>query len=208
MKPLVDFPQLLATYTSNNKLKFDHRPRRWLPLYPSPKLAGLVADLMADGHLQGPTKWRFDYCSNSVAELNRFETVLYNLFLVKGKIRPCTTNNYGTMNYGVNCRPLAKTLFLAGVPFGNKVLKSYLVPNWILDDKERFTFFVRRYFDCEGRIDIKNKMLSFDLYKSTNLIENSLFFLTQISQGLFQHFGIRTIRPFLLSKIAFSISLI
>lgn len=200
MLPIVDYPQLVAFYPANNKLKFDKRPHRWLPLYPSPALAGLVADLMADGNLQEPPKWRFDYCSNSLSELERFENVFYGLFGIKGKIRDCTTNKYNTKNYGVNCRPLAKILFLAGVPCGNKVLKRYSVPNWVMDNKECFASFVRRYFDCEGGVYVKDRMLSIELYKSTKIIESALAFLSQIREGLEKHFGITTIKPFLLSK--------
>lgn len=199
MTPLVDFSRLIQTYSQNNKLKFDERPKRWLPLYPSPKLAGLVADLMADGHLQGPSKWRFDYCSKSLDELNRFENVLYSLFGLRGQIRDCTTNKYNTKNYGVNCRPLAKILYLVGVPYGNKVLKKYSIPDWILSDKERFTFFIRRYFDCEAGVDVRTKAIAVELHKSTDLIENSLAFLNQMKQGLQRYFGIKTTRPFLLS---------
>ena len=199
MLPLVDFPRLAKTYLGYNKLKFDNRVPQWLPLFPSPKLAGLVADLMADGHLQGPPKWRFDYCSKSLDELDRFENVLYSLFGLRGRIRDCTTNKYNTKNYGVNCRPLAKILYLAGVPYGNKVLKKYRIPDWILSDKERFAFFIRRYFDCEAGVDTGTKAISVELHKSTDLIESSLSFLGQMKEGLQQYFGIKTTRPFLLS---------
>lgn len=200
MQPLVIYSQLANMYPVNNKLKFDKRPKRWLPLYPSPKLAGLVADLMADGNLQKPPRWRFDYCSNSLKELRRFETTLYCLFGIKGKIRDCTTNNYGTKNYGVNCRSLAKILVLAGVPSGNKVLKQYSVPPWILNNKENFTTFVRRYFDCECGVYVKDRMLTIEIYKSVEIIDSGLDFLNQISKGLKKHFDIDTIKPFLMSK--------
>ncbi|MFA4855407.1 MAG: LAGLIDADG family homing endonuclease [archaeon] len=200
MQSIVDYSQLVAAYSKNNKLKFDKRPGKWLPLYPSPKLAGLIADLMADGNLQEPPRWRFDYCSNSLSELARFETVLYSLFGVKGKIRDCTTNKYGTKNYGVNCRPLAKILFLAGVPCGNKVLKQYSIPEWILNDKGCFAIFARRYFDCEGGVYIKDRMLTIEIYKSTEIIESGLAFLNQVKEGLQKYFGITTMNPFLLSK--------
>ncbi|MBU2477427.1 hypothetical protein KKG83_08235 [Candidatus Micrarchaeota archaeon] len=155
---------------------------------------------MADGNLQGPNKWRFDYCSKDLEELKRFEKSVYSIFSVKGKVRPCTTNKYGTMNYGVNCRPLAKTLFLIGVPFGNKVLKKYLIPKWILSDKECFRVFAKRYIDCEGGVDLINKAVSFEIYKSTELVENSIIFLNQFKKALKKYFGIKTLNPFKLSS--------
>jgi len=197
--PLLTFGQLAASYPRHNKLIFDKRPLSWFPLYPSPPLAGLVADLMADGHLQGPQKWRLDYCSNSLAELNRFENVLNCLFGLKGKIRDCPTNKYGTKNYGVNCRPLAKTLFLIGVPYGNKVLKDYQVPAWVISDKTCFASFCRRYFDCEAGVDVKGRAISIELHKSTKLIRSSNVFLGQIRGGLLDYFGIKATRPFQLS---------
>ncbi len=51
MLPLVTYSDLAKTYPKNNKLKFDNRVNSWLPLFPSPVLAGIVADLMADGNL-------------------------------------------------------------------------------------------------------------------------------------------------------------
>ncbi len=131
--------------------------------------------------------------------MNRFGNTVFSVFGLKGTIRPGTTNKYNTKNYGVNCRPLAKTLFLIGVPYGNKVLKKYLIPNWILNDKDCFRFFIRRYFDCERSIDLKKKSLSVEVHKSTELIENSFVFLNQFKQGLLKHFDIKTINPFKLS---------
>jgi len=199
MESLLTYKDLKKTYLANNKLKFDKRVNRWFPLNPSPVLAGIIADLMADGNLQGPTKWRFDYCSKHTKELKRFEKTIFSLFNLKGKIRPCTKNKYNTKNYGVNCRPLAKTLFLLGVPYGNKVLKKYLIPNWVLDDKDCFKVFVKRYLDCEAGVDLANKAISFEIHKSTDFIENSFAFFNQFRQGLQKHFGIKTTNPFKLS---------
>ncbi|MBU0662873.1 hypothetical protein KJ891_05435 [Candidatus Micrarchaeota archaeon] len=200
MDALVDFTSLLKTYPRNNKLKFDNRINHWLPLVPSQKLAGLVADLMADGHLQGDPKWRFDYCSNSRCELNRFEKTIAELFGLKGKIRDCTTNQYNTKNYGVNYRPLAKSLFLIGVPCGNKVMKKYSIPTWILNDKKLFASFVRRYFDCEAGIDVAGKSIAVELHKSVDLTDSGTFFLNQMRRGLLNYFGIKSTVPFLLSR--------
>ena len=46
----------------------------------------------------------------------RFAREIYNLFKVKEKVMNCKTNHYGTMNYGVNCKPLVRVLKLIGVP--------------------------------------------------------------------------------------------
>ena len=50
-------------------------------------LAGIVADIMGDGHLQGPPKWRMDYTSKDITELERFNNEIKGLFGYSGKIR-------------------------------------------------------------------------------------------------------------------------
>ena len=200
MDPIAAYSQLENLYFGKNKLNLDPRAASWFPLYPSEKLAGLVADLMGDGHLQGNPKWRFDYCSGSEDELYRFEESVVSLFGVKGKIRKCTANKYGTMNYGVNCRSLAKTLFLIGVPTGNKVIRNYPIPSWILVNKEFFSSFVRRYFDCEASVDVRFKAISVEQWKSKGLAEGGNNFLRQIKNGLKEYFDIDSTNPFVSSR--------
>ncbi|MDD5163483.1 MAG: hypothetical protein PHD95_04715 [Candidatus ainarchaeum sp.] len=196
---LVDFEKLSLLYPPNYNLNQDTRVAKWLPLYSSPELAALVADLMGDGHLQGPPKWRFDFCSKNVSELKRFENVLWGLFRVKGKIRDCTTNKYTTKNYGVTCKPLSRVLFLAGIPHGNKVTKDYSIPKWILDDKDCFAAFTRRYFDCEGFVDLGKKELEISISKSVELNKSAIAFLDSISFGLDKFYDIKTMKPFFAS---------
>lgn len=165
----------------------------------SSDLAGLVADLMGDGHLQGPPKWRFDYCSNSLEELKRFERKIFSIFKVKGKVRECKTNKYGTMNYGVNYQNISKKLFSLGVPSGNKTNKDYLIPNWIINNKECFREFVNRYFCCEATVE-RNGDITLTMYKRIDLCENGTNFLNQIREGLEKYFSIKTTKVFYENK--------
>ena len=64
------------------------------PIKGSTKLAGIVADLIGDGHLQVHPKWRIDYTSKRLSELERFNTEIFLLFGYRGKIRKNTTNKY------------------------------------------------------------------------------------------------------------------
>ena len=65
---------VLGTYKSKpHGIKALSKYKNWFPIKASPALAGICADLMGDGHLQGPPKWRIDYTSKSIQELNRFE---------------------------------------------------------------------------------------------------------------------------------------
>ncbi len=163
------------------------------PLHYSEILAGVVGDLMGDGHLQGYPKWRIDYTSASLDELKRFEKVIFSIFKVKGKARPCTTNKFGkTFNYGVNCKFVARILNNLGVPSGSKVLKKFEIPKWILNNKVYFRGFVRRLFDCEGNVDInKNgRCIDFRMYKEESILENGILFIEQIRYYLKKYFDI------------------
>ncbi|MBD3361510.1 hypothetical protein GF358_01830 [Candidatus Woesearchaeota archaeon] len=168
----------------------------WFPVFPSVKLAGIIADLMSDGHLQGDPKWKIDYTSNSKKELNLFGDEVFSLFQKKGKIRTCNTNNYGTMNYGVNCKMMARILNLCGAPSGAKVLKKFNIPEWIISDKTYFKRFISRLFSGEGTVDQKYNFIEIQMHKSTNLIADGKKFFTQIKDNLEKHFGIITTNPF------------
>lgn len=162
------------------------------PAKPSIELAGIVADLIGDGNLQGEPKWRFDFVSKDKNELNRFAKQIFELYKIKGKIRPCTTNKFGeTFLYGVNCKPLARILYLSGVPYGAKVLTEFNIPSWILEDKEYFRSFINRLFYCEGTVDYSNSpFIEIKMYKADYLIANGVDFFETIKKYLFLYFGI------------------
>ncbi len=193
------FDDVLNTYNSKiHGKKALSKYKRWFPVIASPQLAGLVADLIGDGNLQDAPKWRLDYCSKSEKELTRFENEIYNLFRVKGKIRKNTTSYYGSFNYGVNCKPLARLLKLVGVPTGAKVLRDFLIPNWIVNDKENFRRFIIRLFTCESsRFSGKYPWISIEMWKSTKNLENGLKFMNQIRHYLCLYFNVKTCGPFI-----------
>jgi len=194
----IGIKELLKTYKSKEAgLKALERHKSIFPIKPSSNLAGIVGDLMGDGHLQGKPYLRLDYTSKSKKELKRFEKIFFDVFKVKGKIRKCTTNKYGTFNYGVNCKPIARALYLFGVPTGAKVLKKFLIPKWILSNKVFFASFVRRLFDCEGTIDMKSKYIEIQMYKNTKIIEDGIDFFQEIKENLDKYFNIKSTNPFL-----------
>lgn len=200
MNSLVEYSDFVKMYKDEKFVPKNPLIQKWFPLYPSPELAGVVADLMGDGNLQGAPRWRFDFCSKSVQELLRFERVLFELFGLRGKIRACTTNMYGTMNYGVNCKPLGRLLSKIGVPFGEKVSQGYPVPQWIVRDKDCFARFVQRYFDCEGTVDLTSKAVSISTFKKPLFLNSGKEFMGQICAALKAHFGIKTCQPFVASR--------
>ncbi|MBI2541467.1 hypothetical protein HYV80_02050 [Candidatus Woesearchaeota archaeon] len=194
---LLNFEDVLSTYKSTEAgVKALSKYSYWFPLRESPSLAGIVADLMGDGHLQDYPKLRLDYTSKSIDELNRFNTEVYNVFGVKGKIRKCNTNHYGTLNLGINSKPLVRVLKLIGVPTGSKVLTKFSIPKWILEDRILLSRFINRLFSCEGSVDLKSKYLEIQMYKAEHLIENGILFFKEIKFYLDAYFDIKTTEPF------------
>ena len=172
---LLNFEDVLNTYKSKEAgVKALSKYSYWFPLRASPNLAGIVADLMGDGHLQDYPKLRLDYTSKSLNELDRFNFEMYKTFRIKGNSRKCFTNHYGTYNLGINCKPLVRTLKLIGVPTGSKVLIKFDIPKWILQDKSMFSRFANRLFSCEGSVDIKNRYLEIQMYKSESLANDGV----------------------------------
>lgn len=197
-KVLLNFEDVLNTYKSKEHgKKALSMYSDWFPITASSRLAGIVADLMGDGHLQDSLKWRLDYTSKSVEELNRFNNEIFYLFGIKGKIRECKTNKYKTNNLGINNKPLARVLKLIGVPTGAKVLSNFSIPQWILKDKRLFSTFVNRLFSCEGSIDLQNRFIEIKMYKSLDLIEDGINFFKDIKDHLNKYFQIKTTNPFL-----------
>lgn len=195
---IVMMKEVISTYKAP---KYAVRPlskyHHWFPVVRSPKLAGIVGDLMGDGHMQGHPKWRIDYCSNSIKELDRFNGEVHDLFKIKGKIRKCTTNRYNTFNLGINNKPLARLLYVSGVPTGSKVTLSFAIPTWISKNPDCFARFINRLISCEGTVDVKNKYIELRMYKSLDALEGGINFFAMIKEKLEEFFKIVTTNPFL-----------
>lgn len=195
-EPLITYEEVLASYSSSSHGKKALAPYNWwFPLYPSVALAGIFADLMSDGHLQ-EGKFRIDYTAKETEELERFNNEIRVVFGLRGTIRRNTTNAYGTMNLGVNCKPLGRTLALLGVPIGAKVFSAFRIPGWVLDNKEYFRRFMDRFFSCEGCVDVYSKCLDMNMYKHEPLLDANKVFFEDIKEGLERHFGIISTNPF------------
>ncbi len=195
----VHYKNIIDAYKTDRwKAEFVKRYGDLFPIRPNYQVAGIVADLMGDGHLQGSPKWRLDYTSKYIAELERFGNEFYVLFRIRGKYRPCTGNKFGkTYTYSINNKPFAKLFYLLGVPAGAKVLQQFLIPSWIIKDRKNFGRFVNRLFSCEASVDLKNRCIELQMYKAEEKLKNGLLFFRQIKQMLKEHFGIETTNPFL-----------
>ncbi len=197
MGEILIYSDFLKTYkTRGYRINHLERYKNLFPIVSSPQLAGIVADLMGDGHLQGNPIWRGDYTSKSLKELKRFGHEIHSLFHTSCKIRKCNSNTYGlTYNTGINCAPIARILMLIGVPIGQKVLKSFRIPDWIKKDKECFRRFCQRLFTCEGGIlneTGRKPRIRLEMWKSEKLIKDGVEFMNEVAQGLKRYFKIES----------------
>ncbi len=199
---LITYEDVLKTYKSREAgIKALAKYFSWFPIKRNKILAGIVADLIGDGHAQKPPMWRMDYTSSSIKELNRFSNTIYSQFGIKGKIRPCNTNKFGkTYNLGLNSKQLGRALSLCGVPQGAKVMKKFSVPSWILEDKELFGSFVKRLFDCEGNVDVSSKAIELRMSKEISIINSGIIFFEEIREKLKGYYDIDTNNIFLGGK--------
>jgi hypothetical protein len=180
MGQILRYKDFLKTYkTRSHRIKHLENYKWMFPITSSPMLAGIVADIICDGHLQGDPKWRIDFTSKNIRELKRFEKNIFFLFKVKGRIRKCVYNNLSkSYNIGINCSPVSRILFLCGVPSGEKVLKEFDIPDWIKKDKECFRTFCKRVFTCEGGLlndGRKIPQIRMNIWKTEKLAKEEKF---------------------------------
>jgi len=194
---ILKYSDVLETYKTrgyrNNRLA-EHK--HLFPVLASPELAGIVADLIGDGSLQSGNIWKIDFVSKSKKELYRFNKEINNLFGVNGRIRNCSSNMFGKTYITSICNaPIARILYLCGVPSGAKVLQKFSVPAWIKEDKDCSRRFLQRIFSCEGTImherNRKTPQIRIDMWKSQNIIDKDLFMIG-IASILKEHFKINS----------------
>lgn len=190
---VVDSENYLSTFV-NQKLGLHSikKYKHWFPIYSSPKLAGIVADVTGDGHVgQGIVQ----FISKDKENVIRFEKEVKNLFDVKSKIRKSPSNK-NTWECLIGGNAFSKILRLSGAPFGDKVKTGFCVPEWIFygskDVKKRY---VQRLFDCEGSVILQEKakriIIKINMYKSSALASTNMNFLNQI-KSILSDFGIKT----------------
>jgi len=205
-----------AGYGKSGILKTMSKVRCWLPLYPSPELAWLVGAMIGDGSLlvrkhtveKGKNKGKtttfsYTYFYDQNPEIQeKFINFIHSLFGVKPKIteRDHSNNPY---KFGpkrdkvifLRNSAISRTLLCCGVPEGEKVLKSFLVPKWILDTgyaSEIKAKFLQGLMDAEGSIQKSSPTkISFSLWKSIEYSDYHLKFMKQI-KDLLEEFGILT----------------
>jgi len=79
MGVILRYKDFLETYkTRGYRLNHLKKYKEFFPIKSSSILAGLVGDLISDGHLQGNPLWRMDFTSKNLEELNSFNERIKN----------------------------------------------------------------------------------------------------------------------------------
>jgi len=168
---------------------------KWFPISSSPELAGIIGDITADGHLG---KGLVQFISKDKNNAIRFNNEVFRIFKISGKIKVSPSNK--KIWECLICRnAFCRILNLCGAPGGDKVLKVFYVPEWIIGgSKEIKKRYLQRLFDCEGSVVLqKNRQrvhVIFKMYKATSLVKNHLIFLNQL-RCILSGFKIKTTNP-------------
>ena len=198
MGQILRYKKFLGTYkTRGHRIRHLKDYKRLFPVKASPTLAGIIADLICDGHLQADPKWRIDFTSKSIKELKRFEKNIFLLFRVNGRIRECKSNKLSkSYSLAINCSPVARILYLCGAPAGQKVLKKFDIPKWVKYNKECFREFCRRVFTCEGGLmcDGKRKIpqIRLNVWKAEKLLKKGDKFVNNLCKLMKKYFNVES----------------
>ena len=157
-----------------------------LPLNPSSKLAIITAHLLGDGNLSKDVDvGDFRYFNKELDCIFRFKKTITNLFKIEPKQFYERKGGY-VLKY--NNAPISRLLELSGIPRGNKVKKSYDVPQWIKDsDFEIKKDFLRSLFDDEltsPKLSKKGyvETLRLRFNKREDLLESGVKFLNSVKE--------------------------
>lgn len=189
---LTDEKKFLGTYI-NKKLGIRSMEKYsyWFPLPPLPILARMVGDIMSDGHLR---KKAIHFIAKDKREVLKFRESVSNLFSVKGVIRR-TPANKDIWECLVMNGPLCRVLNLCGVPFGDKTLSEFLVPDWIINGSDSVqSAFLQGIYDGDGSVFLKEGRrlcISLHFHKADYLDSNMKQFFEQI-RFMFLRFGIKS----------------
>ncbi len=154
-------------YKINDKIEFDG------------DLAKLVSYLTFDGHLAEDLKC-FYLSAKSKDTLLEFEKIVYKKFGIQGRLEEGT--GYGeSYKYRIFNNKICRFLEKIGVPKGSKVIKSFLIPHWVKDNKEFSREYLRTAFDCEGSIWFeKQPKIRLGIFKIEDILPNGFQFLEEM----------------------------
>ena len=168
----------------------------WSKLIRNKELARIIGELTGDGHLQHKG-WRHQvsFYSKNINEIENMNKRIFNLFNLKGKIHIYKKSSKkvpkATVRYGIffNSKELAKFLYEAGLPKGNKTRNIFQIPEWIMIGSDEIkSAYLRGLFDTDGEIHQEKKtfrwLISLEQYKSEDILEQGIIFMQQIKELL------------------------
>ena len=204
MTIVVNKEQFLDTYRNYKLgLRSFEKYRYLFPIFTSPTLARVIADITSDGHLG---ERMIQFISKNKEEVIDFKERIFKLFKFKGRLRHSPSNPKMWECIVLN-GPICRILKLCGAPMGNKVLKRFGIPKWIIKDSNEIKAnYIRGLFDGEGSIisNFKNRnriRIMINLHKEEKLVNNLEKFLNQIRLML-KSLGIKTTNLYYTGKTA------
>lgn len=170
----------------NNEIKFDK------------DLVKIVSYLTFDGHLARDLKC-FYLCSKDKKVLSIFEKLVRRKFRIGGRLEKREGYIGESYKYRVFNRHVCKFLERIGAPNGCKVNKTFLVPDWIKNNKEFCRNYLKIAFDCEGSIWFEKQQpkIRFGIFKSEEHIGNCFEFIEEM-KSMLKWFDVNSTRTWLI----------
>lgn len=182
------------------------KQKKLLPLtYSNPRIAiisRLFGFLLGNGYVTKTGRLIFTTDKESLKEIREdikklgFSSSKILSKILENKIRGRKLVGATTWFY-VDSKPLAKFFEFLGVPVGDKCLKKFKVPDWIVNGTKLVKReFLRGIFGSElysptSRRSNGFEALVFRQHKAFELIENGRFFMKQLA-ALLEEFGVKT----------------
>ena len=159
-------------------------------------LVKLSSYLTFDGHLAEDLKC-FYLSSKNKETLSNFEKIVYRKFKIRGRIEEGESYG-GSCKYRVFNKEICMFLEETGVPRGCKVIKNFLIPSWIKNNKGFSREYLRIAFDCEGSIWFeKQPKIRFGICKSEDILNNGFQFLEEM-KFMLSKFNINSTKTWLI----------
>ena len=157
-------------------------------------LVTIIAFINFDGHLAKDLK-SFYYSSKNISDVRLFERIIKRKFKVECKIKE---NSTGSKKQTHLCwifnSNLTKKLNKLGAVKGDKVISAYLIPRWVISNREFSREFIKAAFFCEGsNKEEKNRKsrIRFSMHKSKELFKNGIDYIEQL-KSILNRFDIKT----------------
>ncbi|AJF60997.1 TPA: hypothetical protein HA239_04795 [Candidatus Woesearchaeota archaeon] len=190
---IIDIEDLLSTYEYFIPKTKILQAEKWLPLEDSSRLscefAYLLGKSFGDGHLDKRFTFKHSGEKENQEQLKYFLIETFDLSDSSVKLIENKYSKGSSTILQVNNSIFGRILYTLGAPIGNKTKQSFLVPTWIIENKENSRSFLRGILEDElSTIKIRNKTHSssamLKMTKRPGLIASLREFLEEIGHML------------------------